>query len=96
MSPTIVGDILSFARFIFRSLIGEYLASDQLESLLDGPCDNRFVADLDYRAIQQARIGNYRGDYLVLGRVFGKSELLKPLFLRPEQPEGGNPEFLQQ
>ena len=74
----------------------DILRSDQFQGLFDGPRDYGLVANLDYRAVQQARIGNYSGDYLVLRRAFGESELLKLLLLRSEQPEGGNAEFFQQ
>ena len=68
--------------------------TDKFESFLDRTGDDRLVADLNYRSIQQARIFDDRRDYLALRRVFAEPEFLELRFLRPQQVERGNAQFL--
>ena len=68
--------------------------TDEFERFLDRTGNDRSVAHLNDRPIQQARIFDDRRDYLALRRVFAEPEFLELRFLRPQQVVRGNAQFL--
>lgn len=68
----------------------------KLKCSLDGTCDNGFIADLDDRAVQQARVRGNGGDDLVIGRPGIKSQLLELFLFYTQQPERRDTELGEQ
>lgn len=59
----------------------------KLKCSFDGTCDNGSIADLDDRAVQQARVRRNGSDDLVIGRPGIEAQLLELLLLCTQQPE---------
>ena len=85
--------VASFGYFSLNlTLFGGF--TDEFERFLDRTGNDRTVAHLNDRPIQQARIFDDCRDYLALRRVFAEPEFLELRFLRPQQVVRGYAQFL--
>lgn len=66
MTTTIKYVVTDFASASLSIRLGYY----QFQRLFNRPCKNRFVANLDDRTLQKARLFNNLTDNLIVGRIF--------------------------